>query len=233
MSAILAIGESGVGKSAAMENLDPATTVIITPNNKQLPFPGAAAKYSKARNNLFLLQTFKAVGETIDLINKAPNIKTLILEDFTHYMSKDVMDRAADKGYEKWTELAVKIYNQMILKITTQLRPDLDAILIAHVSTTSDAAGNMEIGLQTAGKLLDNSIKIPSYFTYVFHGVINFEGDEPRYWFQTNRDNVRLAKTPKQCFPLYIPNDYKAILDRIHAYEQGKLDQCIIEPANK
>lgn len=230
MSAILVLGESGVGKSAAIEYLDPATTVIITPNNKQLPFAGASTKYSKTRNNLFLLQTFKAVGETIDLINKAPNIKVLVIEDFTHYMTKDVIDRASEKGYEKWTELAVKIYNQMIIKITTQLRPDLDAILIAHVSTSQDSAGNMEIGLQTAGKLLDNSIKIPSYFTYVFHGIINYDEDQPRYWFQTNRDNTRLAKSPKGCFPMFIPNDYKTVFERIHAYEQGKLDVAVVEP---
>jgi hypothetical protein len=180
-----------------------------------------------------MLKTFKAVGETIDKINAAPSIKTIVLEDFTHYMSKDVMDRAADKGYDKWTELAVKIYQNIIEKAVNGLRPDLDFIFIAHASATSDASGNMEIGMQTAGKLLDNSIKIPSYFTYVFHTIINFDEEEGRYWFQTNRDNVRLAKSPKGCFPMYIPNDAKAALDRIHAYEQGKLDQCVIEPANK
>lgn len=233
MSAILVVGESGVGKSAALENLDPVSTVIITPNNKRLPFAGGNVKYSKEKNNLFLLTTFKAVGDTIDAIIKAPNIKTCVLEDFTHYMSKDVIDRAGDKGYDKWTELAVKIFNNIVSKITASTRDDLDFVMIAHVSATTDASGNMEIGLQTAGKLLDNSIKIPSYFTYIFHGVINYDQDEPRYWFQTNRDNVRLAKTPKGCFPLFIPNDYKAIFNRIHAYEQGKLDQAVIEPANK
>jgi hypothetical protein len=106
-------------------------------------------------------------------------------------------------------------------------------VFIAHASTVADAAGNMEIGMQTVGKLLDNAIKIPSYFTYIFHGVINYDEEEPRYWFQTNRDNVRLAKSPKGCFPLYVPNDYKAIFERIHAYEQGKLDVAIIPPANK
>jgi hypothetical protein len=232
MSAILVVAEPGCGKSVAVENLDPATTVIIKPNAKQLPFPGAAVKYVQNKNS-FILKTFKGVGDTIDQVNKAANIKTIVLEDFTHYMSKDVMDRAADKGYDKWTELAVKIFNNIIEKAINGLRPDLDFVFIAHASAVGDASGNMEIGMQTVGKLLDNAIKIPSYFTYIFHGLINYEQDEPRYWFQTNRDNVRLAKSPKGCFPMFIPNDYKAIFDRIHAYELGKLDQCVIEPANK
>lgn len=232
MSAILVVGEPGTGKSAAIENLDPASTAIIKPNSKMLPFPGAATKYVDKRNS-FTLKTFKAVGDTIDQLNKIPQVKTIILEDFTHYMSKDVMDKAAEKGYDKWTNLAVQIFNNIIEKAVNGLRPDLDFIFIAHASATSDASGNMEIGMQTAGKLLDNAIKIPSYFTYVFHAVINYDQDEPRYWFQTNRDNQRLAKSPKGCFPFFIPNDYKAIFERIHAYENGKLDQAVIEPADK
>lgn len=222
MSAILVLGEPGSGKSAAIENLDPATTVILKPNAKALPFLGSKTKYVDKKNS-FILKTFKGVGDTIKSINdNAKNIKTIVLEDFTHYMTKDVIDKAGEKGYEKWTNLAVQIFKQIVETcVVDGLRPDLDFVFIAHVSATADAAGNMEIGMSTAGKLLDNVIKIPSYFTYIFHAVVDFAGDEPTYQFQTNRDNVRMAKTPKGCFPFLIPNDYKAIFERIHDYEAG------------
>ena len=233
MSAILVIGEPGTGKSAAIEGLDPKTTVILKPNTKQLPFAGASVKYNKdiARNSFFIPE-IKDLGVNIDALNtNAKHIKTVILEDFTHYMSKDVMDNASVKGYEKWTALAVKIYSNIIEKAIDGLRADLDFVFIAHTAAITDVSGNTEIGMQTAGKLLDSSIKIPSYFTYVFHALINYDTDEPRYWFQTNRDNTRLAKSPKGCFPMFIPNDYKLIFDRIHAYEAGKIEEAVIPSA--
>lgn len=232
MSAIVVLGEPGTGKSRAIKNLDPKKTVIIKPNNKPLPFPGWKTMYGPT--NMFMLKTLSGVRSTImgldkegkktgKGINDAKHITTVIIEDFTHYMTKDVMDNAAVSGYGKWTELAVKIFRNVV-ELEAEVRPDLDIVLICHVASVSDAAGTTEIGLQTAGKLLDNAIKIPSYFTYIFHAVVDYSGDEPKYQFQTNRDSVRLAKTPEQCFPLFIDNDYRYILDRIHKYDMGEID---------
>lgn len=242
MSAILVIGEPGSGKSRAIKNLDPKKTVIIKPNNKPLPFPGWKAMYQD-NTNMFMLQTFKAVRDSIvgldkdgkktgRGVNDAKQITTVIIEDFTHYMAKNVMDNASITGYGKWTELAVKVFNN-IVNLEAEVRPDLDIILIGHVASTQDAAGNVEIGMQTAGKLLDQAVKIPSYFTYIFHTVIDFTGDEPKYFFQTNRDDRRLAKSPEKMFPLLIENDYKAILDRIHKYDLGQIDFAAEEAAAK
>jgi hypothetical protein len=241
MSAILVIGEPGSGKSRAIKNLDPKKTVIIKPNNKPLPFPAWKSMYGPT--NMFMLKTFKGVHDLImgidkdnkktgKGINDALGITTVVIEDITHYMSKDVMDNAAVKGYDKWTELAVRVFKNFV-ELESEVRTDLDIILIGHTATVTDSAGNMEVGLQTAGALLDRAVKIPSYFTYILHAVIDYTGDEPKYLFQTNRDNIRLAKTPEKMFPLHIDNDYKAILDRIHLYDLGKIDFVAEEAAQK
>lgn len=241
MSAILVVGEPGTGKSRAILNLDPSKTVIIKPNNKPLPFPGWKSMYSSAKMNMFMLQTFKGVRDLIigldkegkrtnKGINDAKNITTVIIEDFTHYMSKNVLDNAAVKGYEKWTDLGVKVFNN-IVNLEAEVRPDLNIVLIGHAAATQDASGNMEIGMQTAGKLLDQAVKIPSYFTYIFHAVIDFSEEQPKYYFQTNRDDRRLAKTPEKMFPMMIENDYRAIFDRIQKYEEGKIDFAAEEAA--
>lgn len=230
MSAILVLGEPGTGKSSAIENLDPKTTVIFSPNNKDMPFPGGDAKYNTANKNRFFFNTFKGVGEAVKEANKQLHIKTIIVEDFTHYMSKKAMDDAGVKGYEKWTEMAVLAFNNVIDQATsaTGLRPDMDFVLIGHVNAVSDASGNMEIGIQTAGKLLDNMIKIPSYFNYIFHAWVDYDGESPLYVFQTNRDNKRLAKSSKGMFPFLIANDYKAIFARIRSYKAGRVDENIV-----
>lgn len=241
MSAILVLGEPGTGKSRAIKGLDPKTTVILKPNNKALPFPGWANVY-KSNVNMFVLTGIRSLGDTIlgpyppksatDLspdrtkprqttkgINAATNIKTVVIEDFTHYMSKKVVDDSSIKGYDKWTDLAVWVYQNMP-ELEAKIRPDLDIIFICHTEIKETVEGAAEIGMQTSGKMLDR-LKLPSYFTYVLHSKVIFVDDAPKYVMQTNRDSFRMAKTPEGMFPLEIENDYGAILTRIHAYENG------------
>lgn len=241
MSAILVLGESGTGKSRAIKGLDPKTTIILKPNNKALPFPGWAANY-KVGANMFVLTNIRSIGDTIlgpfpakstadptpdrtkprqsaKGINAATHIKTVVVEDFTHYMTGKVVADAKINGYDKWTDLAVWVYQNMA-DIESKLRPDLDIIFIAHTGIKETVEGNAEIGMQTSGKMLD-SLKLPSYFTYVLHAKVIFKDDTPVYVMQTNRDSFRMAKTPEGMFPLEVENNYGTILDRIHKYENG------------
>ena len=39
---VLVIGESGTGKSTSMRNCDPATTAVVNPVGKPLPFKGSS-----------------------------------------------------------------------------------------------------------------------------------------------------------------------------------------------
>lgn len=152
---------------------------------------------------------------------KAPHVTTVVIEDLTHYFSARVMKDANISGFGKWMDLATDVFNQLVAK-EALLRADLNMIVIAHSTVGSDVEGNPQITLQTPGKLLENNIKIPSYFTYVLHTVVTMEGDKPSYQFLTNRDGARLAKSPEECLPLYIENDYKQVLDLIDAYQRGE-----------
>lgn len=217
---ILVLGEPGTGKSRAMKNLDPKTTVIIKPNTKELPWRGAATQYIEGKN-MFLKRTFPGVAEIVKAANQpASPIKTIILEDLTHYFSKKVMDDAKTAGFGKWMDLAVEIFKN-IVELETTLKPDVNWIIVAHAAVQSEADGTSYIGLQTPGKLLDNNIKIPSYFLYVLHTVVTMEGEKAKYQFLTNRDGYRLAKSPEDCLPLYMDNDYQEVIDRINAYQKG------------
>ena len=48
---IYIIGEPGSGKTTSIRNLDPETTVILSPNAKPLPFRGANKMYNKEKKN--------------------------------------------------------------------------------------------------------------------------------------------------------------------------------------
>lgn len=222
-SAILVLGEPGTGKSRGIKSLDPKKTVVIKPNNKQLPFKGAASLYNTENKNAFVATTFAEAGAYIDAINdKAPNITTIVLEDLTHYFSAQVLKDAKNKGFDKWMDLAVMVFNAVIAK-EAKLRKDLNLIVIAHTASTTDLDGNTMITLQTPGKLLTNSIKIESYFTYIFHSLVNEQADGVmKYQLLTNRDSTHLAKSPEEMFPKYIDNDYQMVFDTIKKYQDGE-----------
>lgn len=220
---ILVMGEAGTGKSRAILNLPPEQTVILSPNAKDLPFKGAGSKYNSEKKNFFQLNSFPEVGKYLKHINdNVPEVKYVIIEDLTHYLSGRVMGDAKIVGYNKWTDLAVDVFNS-IIKLGNSLRDDLWLIVIGHTATSSDVMGNQIITLQTPGRLLENAIKIPSYFTYVLHTdpVMSADGATMDYRFLTNTDGIRIAKSPEGCLEKYEPNDYAVIISKIINYQNN------------
>lgn len=220
---ILVIGEPGTGKSTAIEKLDPESTVIIKPNNKPLPFRGGASKYNLEKKNVVVIKEFKELEQTLNAINSSTSgkIKTVIIEDLTHYFSHRVMKDAKTSGFQKWTDMAKECFDA-IIKFESNLREDLDVIVVGHTDRSVDSLGNTVVGLQTPGKLLENNIKIPSYFTYILHTDVVESNGKMEYRFLTNFDGNKLAKTPVGCFDKYIPNDYKLVLETINKYQKGE-----------
>jgi len=219
--AILVLGEPGSGKSASIRNLDPSKTVILSPNNKDLPFKGGSAKYNTENQNFFKVPNFESVQKMIEGVNtQMKHVNYLIADDVTHYFSERVMRDAKIKSYDKWTDMAVDAFNALI-KNQNNLRDDLWLVIIAHTMTSADVQGNQIITMQSPGKLLENSIKIPSYFTYVLHTdpVMGADG-KIQYRFLTNTDGVRIAKSPEGCLDLYEDNDYAKIISKIEDYQK-------------
>lgn len=221
---ILSLGEPGTGKSRAIINLDPETTVLIKPNKKDLPFKGGASKYNVEKKNVVTTKTFVDIQKVLSKINtEGKHIKTVVIEDLTHYFSHSIMSNAKISGFQKWTDLAVDVFNALI-KIEESLRDDLYIIVIGHTERSTDSMGNAIVTLQTPGKLLENQIKIPSYFTYVLHTDVHEKPDGTmEYRFLTNSDGTRLAKSPEGCLDKFEPNDYKLIINKIESYQNADI----------
>ena len=221
MASILVLGEPGTGKSRAIKSLDPKTTFIIKPNNKQLPFQGAGKLYGKDHGNVFVSNTIKDAGNLIRVINqKQEHIKTVIVEDLTHFFSARVMNDKDTGGFGKWMDLAHDVFTSFV-EVESSLRPDLNLIIIGHTAISQNAEGEFVTQLQTPGKLLENAIKIPSYFTYVLHSVAKETKEGTEYYLLTNRQDGKLAKSPEGCLPMHIENDYQLVLDSINKYQNG------------
>lgn len=218
---ILAIGEPGTGKSRAILNLNEEETLLIKPNKKELPFKGGAVKYSTAKGNVVNCSTFPELKIIISKANSGTKFKTIVIEDITHFLTNRVMTDVKITGFSKWSDLAADVFNSLI-KMEETLREDLNVIVIGHTERSSDVSGNSIITLQTVGKLLDNQIKIPSYFTYVLHTNVQEINGKMEYTFLTNSDGTRLAKSPEECLEKFEPNDFALILSKINKYQLGE-----------
>lgn len=221
---ILTEGRSGTGKSTAWENIPAEEAIVITPNAKDLPFGNSAKNYIAGVNRLTTNQLTGLPGILKIINDTKPHVKYVLVEDFIHYFNARLMDKGfiarktGNDAFAKWNELAADTL-PVISGQCEQFRDDLFIVFNAHVEMNEDGI----IALQTPGKLLEKSINLVSYFTYVLHTDVSKQADGTmKYQYLTNFDGIREAKTPKGCFTSqYIPNDLKAVIDTIKHY-QGK-----------
>lgn len=224
---ILYMGASGVGKTTSLRNMDPKTTVIIKPNAKSLPIP--RSKEYVLGQNMIVTDDLIALKAVLAQIATSPGYaaaKDIILEDFSHYFSARIFSpkflsrNTGGEAFQRWNDFGADVFKVFLADCHTW-RPDLMITVITHTEIKEDGT----IGFKSAGKLLDNTIDFPSYFTYVFHGILVNKSDNTMdYLVQTNKDSVRQAKTPYGLFNFHEKNDLRYLLDRIKLYQEGKIE---------
>lgn len=127
------------------------------------------------------------------------------------------MDRALEKGFDKFSEIGQKFYS--VLKAGMLMRDNLNIIMTCH----SENIGKNEpmYKIKTIGRMLDEKITIEGLFTYVLFTSIQRDADDkPVYMFQTHSDGTNTCKTPMGCFEEdYIPNDLQFVIDKIAEYD--------------
>lgn len=221
---IAIVGASGTGKSSSLRNLDSTKTFIINVASKPLPFKGWRSKYTiwnkeNPTGNYINTSNVQVIGQILNYINtKRPEIKNVIIEDSQYLMGFEYMDRAGEKGFQKFTDIAQKFYS--VLKTGIQMRDDLNVIMTCH-SENIGTADEPLLKIKTLGKMIDNSITVEGLFTYVFFTDIRKgDDDKPEYVFQTHSDGTTTAKSPFGCFEEdYIPNDLEYVLEKIAEYD--------------
>lgn len=127
------------------------------------------------------------------------------------------MDRASEKGYEKFTQMAQHFFS--VLKESMNAREDLKVFILAHAENMGDNL-NPSYKIKTLGKMIDNMITVEGLFTYVlFTSKIKNDDGDIEYKFITNSDGTTTAKTPMGCFDsLLIDNDLDYVFNKIDEY---------------
>lgn len=213
------VGASGTGKSTSIKHLDPKTTYIINVAKKELPFKGAEKLYNEENKN------YKEMDDAIDIalhlqkISKnAPHIKNIIIEDSNYIMGFNMIAKATEVGYAKFTLMARDIVG--VFREARKLRDDIKVFYFTHPETIEDGGEIVGYKIKTAGKLIDNQIVLEGLFTVCLYTYVDENKDgSATYSLLTNRYKKFPAKSPDGMFPeVKIPNNLQTIVDSVDAY---------------
>ena len=200
---VLILGESGSGKSTSLRNFSKDELVIYNVAGKPLPFRGGN-QLNRADN-----VTYSQI-----MANMAKKkFKCYVIDDSQYLLAFELFGRAAEKGYDKFTELAVHFYN-LIQFVIQALPADCIVYFLHHVE---DIDGKLKA--KTIGKMLNEKLTVEGLFSIVLMAK-NIDG---RHVFLTQSDGRDTVKTPMEMFSEpEIDNDLKAVDSAIREYYNMK-----------
>lgn len=221
-------GESGSGKSTSIRNLDPQETFIIATIAKPLPFRGWKKNYTKfvidketkeLSGNYFVSDKSDNIIKIMKLVSsKMPHIKNLIVDDLQYTMAFEFVDRASEKNYDKFNEMAQHMLN--IFRTTFELRDDLTVVFLTHSENVGTEIDPKYV-IKTLGKLLKEKVTTEGLFTCMLFTEVNFDESIPKYQFITNADGKCIAKSPMGMFnELKIDNDLNEVIKIVKEYQE-------------
>ena len=142
------------------------------------------------------------------LVQNKSGLKTFAIDDSQYLIAFELFNRAKEKGYDKFTDMAVNFYN-LIQYVIRNTPPDVIVYFLHHVDTNGDKAK-----AKTAGKMLDEKLTVEGLFSIVLYCIADDEGHK----FITQSEGISTAKSPMDMFPLVIDNDLKLVDKTIREY---------------
>jgi len=219
MSKITAlVGDTGNGKSHSIQFLDPKETYIINVAGKELPFKGSSKLYSKDNKNYDEISDAPLIlARLTTLSEKAPHIKNVIIEDGNYIMGFNLVSKATEIGYTKFSIMARDMVN--LVQGAKKLRDDLNIIYFSHQEEVEDSGDIVSYKMKTAGKMIDNQIKLEGLFTVVLYAITETKGEKTDFFFITNKYKKYPAKSPLGMFSdLKIENNLKKVIETVNEY---------------
>ena len=206
---VLVEGRSGSGKTFALKNFKPDELGVISVEKGRLPF----------RSELKVIRIPKWGGEEAQnfaqvnaakyawIMNTIRNakVKSIAIDDSQYLLANELFDRAYEKGYDKYTQMAVNFRN--LIHFVNDLDDDDKIVYFLHHSET-DSDGREKC--KTIGKMLDEKLTIEGCFDIVLYC------QDHKFFTQGNGQST--AKSPEGMFDLEIPNDLKAVDVAIREY---------------
>ena len=211
----LIIGKSGSGKTYSLKNCDPDKFGVISVEKGRLPFKSAikVAKIPKALRNPdgTELASYSQMNRAkyawlMNVIQKSGKVKSIVVDDSQYLMVNEMFDRASEKGYDKFTDIA-KNFRDLIHFINDSVPEDVIVYFLHHSETGADGREKCK----TIGKMLEEKLTIEGMFDVVIYCA--------DHKFYTQANEISTAKTPEEMFEdIEIPNDLALVDKTIRDY---------------
>lgn len=192
------LGRSGTGKSTSLRNFTAKDGIgYISATGKPLPFKNDIP-YFHAKSYSDLTAAIKGADD---------KTKVIVIDDFNYFMSFEEFSQAYNKGYEKFTQMAVNVVN--IIDLISKKDSDQRFYILAHSENTDDG----QLKLKTTGKMVSDKF-VPEGLT---NQVVETSVIDGQFVFKVKTDGTGI-KTPMGMFDTdTIGNDLK------------ELDKAIVE----
>ena len=221
---VLVIADSGTGKSTSIRTLDSKSTFIINIANKPLPFKGWKKEYiniskDNPKGNMTSASSAAGIIKAMQHVNdKMPHITNLVIDDWQYMSSFEYFDRASEKGYDKFTQIAANL--AQVAKMPKDMREDLTIFFLTHSEESTDVNGHRKVKAKTIGKIIDNTLTLECLFSIVLFGRVKKTEDSLEYGFDTVNNGENTCKSPMGMFEAsFIDNDLQLVKDCIISYE--------------
>lgn len=208
---VLVMGRSGSGKTYSLKNFKPEEIGVISVEKGRLPFKSdiKVAKIPKYGEGTEQAESYAAINRAkyswlMNTIEKA-KCPAIAIDDSQYLLANEFFDRAAEKGYDKFTAIAANF--RALVHFVNELDQEDKIVYFLH-HTDTDAAGLEKC--KTIGKMLDEKLTVEGCFDIVLYCQ--------DYKFFTQSNGQSTAKSPEGMFDLEIPNDLKAVDVAIRAY---------------
>lgn len=207
---VLVMGRSGAGKTYSLKNFEPNEVGIVSVEKGRLPFKSKLKvvripAYEKSENATSMAQANLAKYAWLMGVIQRSKTKAVVIDDSQYLMANELFDRANEKGYDKFTNMAANFRN--LIHFINELPEDDKIVYFLH-HTETDTDGREKV--KTIGKMLDEKLCVEGCFDIVLYC------QDHKFYTQSNGQST--AKSPEDMFELEIPNDLKAVDTAIREY---------------
>ena len=164
---VLIEGRSGSGKTYSLKNFEPDEVGVISVQKGRLPFRTQIKTvripetFQDAKTNA---QLNAAKYSWLQMVIRSAKCKAVVIDDSQYLLVNELFDRAKEKGYDKFTDMAANFRN--LIHFVNNLPEDDKIVYFLH-HTEADTDGREKA--KTIGRMLDEKLVLEGCFDIVLY----------------------------------------------------------------